>query len=285
MCGFNSHHQQKKTLQQIWLATFLLQRIHHPLYHIKISFSGVQSDIPCLFPSFNSAFGRFLWEVYRLRCLSLSLASIIPLTQDCFEFIPLINTSLSYFAVDDTFLLSWAQQGWLVEFLNASKAISSILAYGSKGWTHILPELCLPSLTGVTFLGKPTGMPSVIGILAEFCDRHRNLRRIDCGPYQFRISLISSLLDKPLVCQYRLPQLQVLRAMVSQLMCFCFCLCNLEVIDIQLAERDSASLSYELYSNFGIRSLFGCLCKCSSIRELVIPVNLPKFKRGVLSRR
>ncbi|KAF9067840.1 hypothetical protein BDP27DRAFT_861633 [Rhodocollybia butyracea] len=189
-----------KTLQQLRLATLLLQKIHHPLYSLKFNFSKAENDITFsplynTFPSFNCAFGRLLWEAYRLRCRSLSLAGVIPFAQDCFRFRPIINTSVSYFTVDDAFLLSQAQRGWLIEFLNASKEISFLLAHGSEGWTHVLPKLRMPALAGIAFFGQ------------------LNLCRIDCGPYQFKTSLTSKL-----GCQYPLSQLQVLRASISQLL-------------------------------------------------------------------
>ncbi|KAF9059187.1 hypothetical protein BDP27DRAFT_1431702 [Rhodocollybia butyracea] len=215
-----------------------------------------------MFPSFNGAFGDLLWEAYRLRCWSLTLTGIIPFTQDCFKFAPLIDTSLFYLTVDAAFLLSRAQRRWLVEFLNASKAISIILASGSEGWTHILPKLRVPSLTEITFLEKPAGTPSPIEILADFCNQHPNLRRIDCGPYQFRTSLTSKL-----GCQYPFPG----------------CRCSEQVIEIQWPEFDDDLASMSSHSSTEIWHLFACLCYRSSIRELTLPANFPGLEKDVLS--
>ncbi|KAF9067842.1 hypothetical protein BDP27DRAFT_1328134 [Rhodocollybia butyracea] len=266
---FQFSFSAEKTLQQIRLATFL----------------GVKSDIPYfspsfnMFPSFNGEFGRLLWEAHRLRCSSLTLFGIIPFTQDCFKFSPLINTSLSYFAVDAAFLLSRAQRGWLIELLNASKAISHIRAYGSEGWTHILPKLRLPSITGISFIGKAVGTPSAIEILAEFCNRHQNLCRIDCGSYQSKTSLTP--------CQYSLSQMQELRASVSQLLYFVSDpsrLCNLKVIEIQCPELDLHLPSMSSHSTTGLWHLFSCLCDRPSIQELIVPANFPGLEKDVLSK-
>ncbi|KAF9067839.1 hypothetical protein BDP27DRAFT_1328131 [Rhodocollybia butyracea] len=273
LVAFKFSSSAEKTLQQIRLATLLLQRIHLISLVFSPSFD--------MFPSFNGAFGRLLWEAYRLRCSSIALHGIIPLTQDCFKFSPLIDTSLSDFRVDDTFLLSRAQRGWLIEFLNASKAISTISAYGSEGWAHILPKLRLPSLTGITFIGQVRGTPSAIEILADFCNRHQNLRRIDCGPYQLRTSLTSKLGR-----QYPLSQLQEIRASVSQLLYFVSDpsrLCNLKVIEIQFPAFDILFPSMSSHSTAGFWDLFACLCDRSSIQELVVPANFPGLEKDVLS--
>ncbi|KAF9072328.1 hypothetical protein BDP27DRAFT_1418230 [Rhodocollybia butyracea] len=276
-----------KTLQQIRLVTLLLQRIHHPLSSIQLDFSGAErwSSFPPsfnMFPSFNGEFGRLLWEAHRLRCSSLALYGIIPCIQDHFKFSPLINTSFSNFTFDAAFLLSRAQRGWLTELLNASKAISSILACCSEGWTHILLKLRLPSLTGLTFFTGHVGTPTAIEVLAEFCNRHPKLHRIDSGPYQFRISLTSKL-----GCQYPLPQLQILKASVSQLLYFVSDpshMCNLQVVEIRWPALDVHLASKPSNSSTGLWHLFTCLCNRSSIRELVLPVNLPGLEKDVLSK-
>ncbi|KAF9059188.1 hypothetical protein BDP27DRAFT_1453467 [Rhodocollybia butyracea] len=285
--SFQFSPSARKTLQQIRLATLLLQRIHHPLHSLEVNFNGVESDIPCfspsfnMFPSFNGAFNGLLWEAYRLRYCSLRLAGIIPITQDCFKFSPPINTSLSHITVDATFLLSRAQREWLVGFLNASKAIFYILARGSEGWTYILPNLSLPSLKDIAFIGRPTVTASPIEIVAEFCNQHQNLRSIDCGPYQFRTSPTSKL-----GCQYPLSQLQVLRASVSQLLYFVSDpsrLRNLEVIEIQWPEFDDDIASTSDHSSTGLWHLFTFLCNRSSIRNLIIPTNFPGLQKDVRS--